>query len=300
MTKTIAVVWLVGVAGLAGGAQPSPADLAYSELQVSLVERDWRAVIGHARVILAVQPERWDMHRLAGDAFMKLDSPIEAAVHFREWVRLQPDDALAAAALQQTVDRQRAIDDQRGARERDRETVRRLTYKPSLAALARERAREKTAAIATVELGAGRDLEPMRERALAAMRPVMQAAAGDARRLEAARQRYAEACESQGTVSRSTDALREGRQRSVRARMDLAQDGAGRSWADWTWVQERRLPPSTEGQSAECRALAGDVNRFANVVDGALGRSEDALAKPPAVYRGVREEVFTRLADELW
>lgn len=151
MRKTIAAVWVLAMAGMgpARAGVPTAAEVAYSELQYSLGYKDWGSAVTHIRKILALEPDRWDMHRLAGECLMKRRQPAQALDHFREWVRLQPDSAEAAAALELAADGQRALDRRREARERERETVRRLVQKPSLAAAARE-ARGKSRAMATV------------------------------------------------------------------------------------------------------------------------------------------------------
>ena len=300
MTQTIAVVWVLAVLA-AGGTPPeapSSVDLLFSQIQYSIGQQDWRTVTAHARAILAEQPDRWDMHRLAGESLMRLGRPAEALAHYGEWARLQPEDAEAASAVQQATDRQRAIDDRLEARERERAAARRTITKPSLAQAARERGKER-ASVPAEASGPTHGLEGMRDRAESILRPAMVATTADARSLVAARRRYAETCEGKSTVSRASDGLREGRARTVRGRIGFGREGTGRSWSDWTWVEERRVP-ATELRSAECEALAAEVDRRADAVAESLGRTETGLTQPPAVYRGIREEVFDRLATELW
>ena len=169
MSKTIAVVCLLGaLAGPAGsGPAPSEADLAYSHVQYALAHRDWRQVIEHARQILAVQPERADIHRLVGECLVRLQQPADALVHLREWARLQPDSIEATAAIEQAAAHQHALEATRAARERERDAVKLTLVKPSLAALARER-RAKVEARASAEL-ADADAAPASRAALTDM-----------------------------------------------------------------------------------------------------------------------------------
>jgi tetratricopeptide repeat protein len=290
MPRSIAVGGLCGAVLFVGQAVAaaegtSAGELAYAEAQSAIAMKDCPAAVGHLKKVLATWPARADVHQQAGDCLMKLDRPVDALEHYREWARLEPADADAQAAVDRASGRQRQIETRIETRERERENVRRITHRPSLADVARSRERVKAAAVdvgetAPSDLAAASAkrtsvIDAMRTRAEAVLRPAMRSAAIDARALIAARRRRAATCA--GTAP---------------------EPEAGNRWAAWTSAHAAADTPSED--SADCHALAGDIARLSQKVAGVLSACEAEMAKPPVVYRAVREEVFARLEPELW
>ena len=310
------LVVLAGGQAMAHGEGSDPASVAYGEAQLALGERDCGRAVRHLRQVLVLQPDRWDVHRLAADCLMKLDRPVEALTHYREWLRARPEDAAAAAGARAAEERQRADDERRDARDREREIVERKRTQPSLASLAREQGGRKTTAstrtyvlngtgaMVTTE-GPAPDwapasvLDTMRQRAEFVLRPAMSSIAIQAKQLAVARRRYTDACAGK-TRSTTTDGVRQGRGAGVAGPVDVG-SGGGRIWSEWAWVEQWRARDTQRNEeTVECRTIASDIDRLSENVGAVLDGCEQALAEHPAVYRGIREDVFSRLAGELW
>ena len=285
----LAVAVLFAGQGVAQTEATAEIQVALSEAHYAIGRRDCPRAVKHLSIVLAASPERVDAHRLAGDCLMKMDQPVDALPHYREWARLQPGDAEASAAVERAAARERAIEERRAAREREKETVKRALTKPSLGAVAR---RSKATGPYTVaadgeatasELASASQkrvvmLDNMRERAETVLRPAMAASTDDARQLDLARRRLAEACRDKASAN--------------------AADGVPRTWSEW--AQTRRWRADVQEPTEECRTLAADIARLTRTIGSALAGCEAELSKPPLVYRNIREEVFTRLQAELW
>jgi hypothetical protein len=298
--------------GVAQTEATGGADLAFSEAQYAIAQKDCQAALGHLREVIALAPERADVQRLAGDCALKLDRPEEALGHYREWARLRPGDDDAAAAVERADARRKEVEERREARQRERDSVKRVTAQPSLAEAARARARDRAKSTAPLYTLVGPSdltssevpapsgekrvflLDTMRERAEAVLRPAMTASAADARQLTAARRRYADACVGK-TASSVTEGVREGRG------VGVSGGAGGGRWGEWAWAERWRAQETrVNEETVECRTLASDIARLSDKVSAVLAGCETELARSPAVYRGVREEVFARLEGELW
>jgi tetratricopeptide (TPR) repeat protein len=301
----------------AEGTAPDPAAAAWGEAQLAIGEKECPRAVVHLRQVLVHQPDRWEAHQLAAECLLKLGRNAEALQHYREWARLRPQDEAAAAGIQEATARQRALDERREARERERDSVKKIVTKPSLAALAREQGHKTPASARTFVLngtggmvetssaanaadGAASLLDSMRQRAESILRPSMSAIAADARQLTVVRQRYTDACQGKVT-STVADGVRHGRGVGVSGTIDPARGGDTRTWSEWSWVEEWRSQQTQRNEeTVECRTIASDIDRLSGKVAAVLDGSAREMDRHPAVYRGIREEVFTRLAGELW
>lgn len=287
---------------------------AYSEAQSALAQKDCPRALVHLRAVLAAAPDRANVHSLAGDCLMKMDRPADALGHYREWARLRPDEGDARAAALRAEARQSALEERREARRREKETVKHVAVKPSLATVARERSRDRSKSAAPlytiIEAGELVPSEPaapgdkriflldsMRERANAVLRPAMTASSREAQQLQVARRRYDDACRGKTSTSR-TEGLRAGR--AAGARVELGGDHR-RTWSEWAWLERWQAEETrAHEQTVECRTMASDIARLTQAVSDVLAGCEAELSRAPAVYRGIREEVFARLQAELW
>jgi hypothetical protein len=263
----------------------------------------------------------WEREMLtaAAECLMALKTPEQAVSHIRQWMELRPSDPAAPAMLT----RASAEAEERKARRAARAVSSgagpaRPSPKPvALGDLARLRGAPKPAEKGRVYTLSGGEsayqappipddtpvtlLDAMEKRAEGVFRPRMTAAAPSVKQLRTLHRRYFDACWRKTTS------------REVRGTTDGAGAGAGtvteaRTGDDvlWyksesAWVEQWRGVTTVRNEELpECRALASDVDALTDEIADALDGADAELALPPAVYPGVSERVFVRLAGELW
>jgi hypothetical protein len=291
-------------------------EAAYSSAQIAIAERDCAGAVRHLRQVLAVHPDRWEAHRDSASCFMKLDVPHEALLHYREWLRIRPGEEMAAAGVTAAETRARILEQHRETRQREREAaLRRRPEPPALADVAREHGRSRPVPDVPVYVlnGIGQPvkesapavpheapvflLDSMRHRAEEVLRPRMEAVAPEARQLALAQTRYAQACVGR-TTTKVIDGIREGQ--SVEFTSRGRRRGPEPAVKERAWVERYQATETTANEeTVDCRSLSASIDVLASRVGTALAGTEARLASP-AVYPGIRDEVYARLQAELW
>ena len=140
-------------------------------------------------------------------------------------------------------------------------------------------------------------LDSMRQRADDVLRPRMEGVAPEARQLALAQIRYAQACAGQ-TTTKVIDGIREGR--SVELISRGHRRAAEPAVKERAWVERVQATETTANEeTVDCRSLSASIDVLASRVGAALAGTEALLASP-AVYPGIRDEVYARLQAELW
>jgi hypothetical protein len=119
--------------------------------------------------------------------------------------------------------------------------------------------------------------------------------------LVTADRRYSDACWRKTTTSTTEGVVNGTGQTSGRI---LMRDG-GSEIAQYTseTVWRGHFEGDTTHRNEEaptCRAIASDIRELSSRVAAAMDGVDRELASPPSVYQSIREEVFARLASELW
>ena len=268
------------------GAEPPPqATAAFSRAQVAMAGHDCEAAIALLGEAIAAAPDYWEAHRALGECFLKLNKPDEARPHLEEALRLSPGDATTRAMLNRVTALQKAEAEQM-ALARDRlakrppETA--VTQPKRLGEYARVKPSPGTRAATDAPKA---PLDSMRARATSIFRPRMVAVAPAFKALAAADRRYREAC---GQTGQSSD-------RSAQSGYEIRQYTSETAWRGHFEGGTHR-----NEETPTCRAIANDIRDLSSRVAAAMDGVDRELASPPPVNQSIREEVFARLASELW
>jgi tetratricopeptide (TPR) repeat protein len=237
------------------------------------------------REAIEAAPDYWEAHRSMGECFLKLNKPDEARPHLEQALRLKPGDAATQALLTRVTALQKAEAEQMAlarARLAKRQPEKAVQQPRPLGDYAR--VKPSPGAMAATDAH-GAPLDSMRARATSVFRPRMVAVAPALKALVAADRRYREACRQTGE---SADPSR--------------QSGYGiRQYTSET-AWRGHFEGGTHGneETPTCRTLANDIRDLSARVATAMDGVDRELASGPPVNPSVREEVFARLASELW
>lgn len=228
--------------------------------QAAMATRDWEAAMRHLDAAIQAEPGFWEAHKALGECFLRLNKPKEARKSLEEASRLNASDPGVQDTLRRAIDLEKAHAENDVLAERIRQQLR------SKSSPAPGKTSGPTAAA-------------MRQKAASIFRPRMAAVADAVKVYRSAARRYQEA--------------------SCRYRPGAFAVGRYLSEADWS----RRMRGDSvmdDDDTPACRAIARDMRALAPRIASALDGADAELASPPPVSRPIREEVFARLAQELW
>lgn len=291
-------------------AHPAAASESYSRGLAALGEHSCDAAVEHWMQAVKLDPDYWEAHREIAQCRLKQGQPADAVVHLNEALRVRPGakdlEALQADATQRAAYVARFTPAPLPTTSASSASA---TLGPapssasgevSLGDLARKKGAKpsgsKTYTLGVSEGGGGSEasqaereapvslLDSMRKRAEEVLRPRMSAVAASVKTFKAGLRRYEDACAGKTTVKR----------------IDPEEADHYRSEARWNDYWGGMVVVVHNEETPECRALASDVDAAADHIVGSMAGADNELAMPPSVYPGIREEVFSRLADELW
>lgn len=283
-------------------AAPSEETLrVFKSAEFAMSEHRWSDALVLAEHLLKQAPGAWQGHKIAGEALMQLDRAREAVPHLRRWAELQPDNPRAAQsaslAEKKVSGAFRAAGDPAGGippAGGSSAGTSRTPPSPSLGEIVRQRAEAADKAPGGTKPGAAMPepasqatqvdeavLDTMRTRADKAMRPRMGAVATTMKQLRSTARLFRGQCHKQQLALAGRETLIYG--------------------SESAWVQNWAVPEGVAfDTSPQCATLASDLKALVTKVSGALRGVDRQLAVAPAVYPTVREEVFGKLAQELW
>jgi tetratricopeptide (TPR) repeat protein len=271
-------------------AEPPPqATAAFARAQVAMAGHDCEAAFGLLREAIEAAPDYWEAHRSMGECFLKLNKPDEARPHLEQALRLKPGDAATQALLTRVTALQKAEAEQMAQAIQARD---RLAKRPPEKAVQQPRplgdyARVKPSPATRAATDAPKaPLDSTRARVTSVFRPRMVAVAPALKSLVAADRRYREGCGQAGQTSGPT---RQGG-------YDIGQYISETAWRgrfEAATIQRNEETPT-------CRALAGEIRALSSRLAAAMDGVDRELASAPPVNPSVMEEVFARLASELW
>jgi hypothetical protein len=291
---------LMFVLSLAAGAPSEETLRVLKSAEFAMSEHRWSDALVLAEHLLKQAPGAWQGHKIAGEALMQLDRAREAVPHLKRWAELQPDDPRAAQnaslAEKKAAGTFRATGDATGGippASGSSAGTSRTPPAPSLGELARQRAETADKAPGAAKPGAGApeavptpladegQVDTMRKRADKVLRPRMGAVSTSMKQLRASSRLFRSQCHKQQLGLAGRESLTYGNESS--------------------WLQSWAMPEGVAfDTSPQCVTLASDLKGLLAKVSGALRGVDRQLAAPPAVDPAVREEVFGKLAQELW
>jgi tetratricopeptide (TPR) repeat protein len=280
---------LLATLGVAAGPPPQ-ATAAFSRAQAAIAGHDCEAAMRLLDEAIAAAPDYWEAHRAYGECLLKLNKPDEARPHLEEALKRSPGDPSTRAMLARVRDLQKAEAEQMAQAIQARDRLSRV--QPEKAARPPRplgdyaRARPSPAAPSA-------PLDPLRARVTSIFRPRMVAVAPAYRSLVTADRRYRAACRPNATAPTAEGAG------GIRTRDGRYEIGRYTSEAAW----RGRFAGATLERNDEtpaCRALASEVRALSSRMAAAMDGVDAALASPPPVDEALREEVFARLASEVW
>jgi hypothetical protein len=297
-------LWLVVLAAAAAGERPAQANAAFGRAQAAIGEQRCDRALPLLREAIQADPAFWEAHKAAADCQLALKKPEEALVHAQRWAELRPDDAAAQAALAKAraeVERAKARPPAPGPAGVKTAAPASSPKAVALGDIARARGNPKSTEKGRVytldSTGGGYEAPPipddapgtlldaMERRAEAVFRPRMEQAASSVRQLRTMHRRYFDACYEKTTTRESR----------------VGNDEVTWYRSESTWVEQWRSVTTVRNEELpECRALASDINALTDEIADALDGADAELSRPPAVYPGIRERVFVRLAREIW
>jgi tetratricopeptide repeat protein len=307
-------------------ADPPPqAATAFSRAQLAIAGHDCDAAIRYLAEAVAIAPDYWEAHRSLGECFLTLNQPDQARPHLEESLRLNPSDAATQSTLRRALELEKAhaADDALAGQLRHKSAAARpappsgrqprplgdfARTRPSPGAKAESYVltgspgETQSAALVQEEQAAPKStLDSMRDRAASIFRPRMAAIAPAVRDLMAARRRYRDACWRKTTTTTTEGQVTGYAETSGRILDRSGGFEIGRYTSETNWTgRMTSLTTLANEETPTCRAIASDIRSLAPRVAGAMDGADTELASPPSVYPGIREEVFARLAAELW
>lgn len=306
------LVWAL----LAAAPNPRSAELlgrAYS----AMAYKDYAQAAPLWRELTTLEPQDARARVELGRCLLRLDQPHEALHALEEAVALEPGVREGAVLLSEARRIASVTPESPSPSASPRAKAERISSaEPSLAEIARRAGRktgtgrtyelvEGSAAgsepavspdLAAEEAGAPRTLlDSMRQRAERVLRPRMASAAPAIHQFQQSWQEYMDACYQKTTT---TFTRSDGSTGTV-VRSAAGQPGSYGSEAQWDRYWTSATTHRNE-DTPECQGLAGRINNLASSLMAMMDGADRELAMPPSVYPGVREEVFDRLADELW
>jgi hypothetical protein len=273
----VGLVLLLGTRGVVADPPPA-ATAAFSRAQVAIAGRDWDVAIRLLGEAVEAAPDYWEAHRSLGECYLRLNKPDEARPHLERALKLKPGDPATQAMLTRVTELQKAEAAQMALaiQARDRLVKQQQQEKGGkqprpLGDFARNR---------PSPLPSSAPVDPMRARAASIFRARMVAAAPTLKALLAADRRFRDACGQTGPVAGYAT-------------------GRYTSEAAWRSRFERETAHAND-ETPDCRAIAGQIRDLSSRLAAAMDGVDRELASPPPVNPTVREEVFARLASELW
>jgi Tetratricopeptide repeat len=277
-----------------------------------------------------LDPDFWEAHREIAQCELKQGHHAQAAEHLREALRVRPQ-AAGLEDLLARADEGAASVAKASSTRTPQAPVARSTPppEPSLADLARKKGAKPDAGKVYVLTGSSSGdspaqaqereaerqapmslLDSMRARAEQVLRPRMSSVAKPVKDFDAAYQHYMDACAGKTTVRKASGATTGTTGTIGSAQGTWVRDDARGTWSledAGHYRSESRWNEYWDGvtvlrneDTPECRVIYSDLESLAAHVLGAMAGADNELASPPSVYPGIREEVFGRLADELW
>ena len=289
------------VLSLAAGASSEETLRIFKSAEFAMSEHRWSDALVLAEHLLKQAPGAWQGHKIAGESLMQLDRPREAVPYLKRWAELRPDDPRAAQSASLAEKKvsgtfRAAGDPTSGIPPAGGSSAgtSRTPPAPSLGEVARQRAetadkgpgaaKPGTAPPAAGTIPTEVDetlLDTMRARADKALRPRMGAVATTMKQLRSTSRLFRGQCHKQTLALAGRETLTYG--------------------SESAWVQNWAVPEGVAfDTSPQCVSLASDLKGLVVKVSGALRGADKQLAVAPAVYPTVREEVFGKLAQELW
>jgi hypothetical protein len=290
------------VLSLAAGASSEETLRVFKSAEFAMSEHRWNDALVLAEHLLKQAPNAWQGHKIAGEALMQLDRPREAVPHLKRWAELQPDNPRAAQsaslAEKKVAGTFKAAGEAAGglgsSSGGSSAGTNRTPPAPSLGEVARQRAETADKAPGAAKPGAAPaepaplptdvdevTLDTMRKRADKVLRPRMGAVATSMKQLRSTSRLFRGQCHKQQLGLAGREILTYG--------------------SEAAWVQNWSVPENVAfDTSPQCVTLASDIKGLTAKVAGALRGVDRQLAVAPAVYPAVKEEVFGKLAQELW
>jgi hypothetical protein len=269
---------------------PAQATGAFARAQVAIAGRDCESAVRYLAEAVASAPDYWEAHRSMGECFLALNKPDQARRPLEAALRIKPDDAATRALLARVTGLQKAEAElmAKAIQARDR----RAGQPPSAA---QKETRPLGDFARNNPSPAGKPGAPdvlresMRARATSIFRTPMVTVAATLKALAAADHRYGLTCREKGAVARG-----------------ILTHGAGgnairqyRSEEAWQGHFQTDMSRRSD-ETPACRALSGEIRALASQASAAMNGVDAQLAAAPGVSPDVREEVFARLASELW
>jgi tetratricopeptide (TPR) repeat protein len=316
MLSTVSVLaWAL----LAAGPNPRAAELL-GRAHAAMAFKDYELALPLWRELTTLEPQDARARVELGRCLLRLDKPHEALRALEEAVALEPAVKEGAALLAEArrnasvtpetpvpsaAPGSRAKNERIGeaalslgeiSRRASKKTGTGRTYQLSEGSGSRSEP-DVNPELAAEEAAAPRTLlDSMRQQAESILRPRMTSAAPAIRELEQIWQQYMDACYRK-TTTHYTRA--DGSSGTVVKTWSGQEPGSYGSEAQWDRYWTSATTHRNE-DTPECLGLAGRINGLADSLRAVMNGADHELAMPPSVYPGVREEVFDRLADELW
>jgi tetratricopeptide repeat protein len=317
------VAWMLAAHAFAVD-YPDQATSAFARAQVAIAEHDCEAAIRFLTEAIGAAPGYWEAHRSMGECLLKLNRPGEARKHLEESLRLNASDSVTQGMLRRAIELEKAHaeDDALAARLRQQIVVRpsqpAIKQPRPLGDSARNRPSPGAKAASYVLTGSPDDarsaasieaeraapktlLDSMRDRANSIFRPRMAAVAPAVKAFLVADRRYRDSCRGKTTTSRNEGEVTGSTLTSGSILDRTGQYEIGRFNGESSWSGRWQGYSTLKNEdTAACRTIASDMSSLAARVASAMDGVDTELASPPSVYPGIREEVFAKLAQELW
>lgn len=283
-------------------ARPAAAQEAYGRAQLAIGGRDWDLALSFLSTAIAADATFWEAHKAAGDCLLVLKRPSEAKASFERWAALRPTDKAAQPLIEQATREAEAAAAQPATRSQGATTrAPSPLAEPSLGELLsrarlNSRPTEKGHVFELSSSSGASSIEPiptdapvglldeLRKRADSIFRPRMTAVAQSAKNLKAQERRWEEGCHGKTTSG-------EGQGTITSARPSGGRTKTGDVSVSTSYSNE---------DMPECLNIKSDIARLSAEMRRALDGVDKELGMPPAVYPGIREEVFAKLMRELW
>lgn len=312
MTKVVSYLVSVFLLGLAGRSPEATA--SFGRAQMAIAEKRYDVALAHLDAAIEADPTFWEAHREAGECLLKLDNPAKAFAHFSRWAELRPDDPAATGMITKAS----ALIPVRPTASPASVPLktRAPAPPPALGQVARQIGRPKpdSGVTAFVLSGSGGStvppipddapttmLDSMRRQAESVFRPRMSAVANSMKQFRAQLRRYEAACRGKSTAKVTEGTTYGSGSGSGTVHDADTGDRVATFTSESSWAESfRGVTWSSNEDTPACRSLDSDIDVLAGGIAGAMAGADAELARPPSVYAGIRDEVYKRLAAELW